>query len=221
MYSLRRSIFQFFVGLLALALCVNFVLVYRSARLHTRAQLERQMKTPTNVISNELNARRQAQTALAVLITQDFGLRSEIATFSERANVESLRVVLDNFRQRSSADLALATDAGGRVLAATDRPYSSGGVFRLPSPSRDVGQQDRLLVLDGRLYHVFIAPVYAPAPNLVGWFVIGFAQNDETARHLSELTGLQVSLVQRQGRQLQILASSLDDHDRAALRSLE
>ena len=45
MYSLRRSIFQFFVGLLALALCVNFVLVYRSAWLHTRAQVERQLQS--------------------------------------------------------------------------------------------------------------------------------------------------------------------------------
>lgn len=221
MYSLRRSIFQFFVGLLALALCVNFVLVYRSTWSHTRAQVERQLHAGWQVFGNELDARRKAQTAMAVLITQDFGLRSEIATFSDQANVESLRVVLDNFRQRSSADLALATDGSGKVLAATDRHFATGSLFSLPSPARSESQQDMLLVREGRLYHVFVTPIYAPAPNLVGWFVLGFAQNDETTRHLSDLTGLQVSLVQRQGRQLQVLASSLGDGERRALQLMD
>lgn len=220
MYSLRRSIFQFFVGLLALALCVNFVLVYRSTWSHTRAQVERQLHAGWQVFGNELDARRKAQTAMAVLITQDFGLRSEIATFSDQANVESLRVVLDNFRQRSSADLALATDGGGKVLAATDQHFAAGSLFRVPSPAVAENQQDMLLVREGRLYHVFVTPIYAPAPNLVGWFVLGFAQNDETTRHLSDLTGLQVSLVQKQGRQLQVLASSLGDSERRVLQGM-
>lgn len=220
MYGLRRSIFLFFVGLLSLALCVNFVLVYRSTWSHTRAQVERQLHAGWQVFGNELNARRQAQTAMAGLITQDFGLRSEIATFSDRANVESLRVVLDNFRQRSSADLALATDASGRVLAATDARFASGSLFRLPG-GPNAGQQDMLQVRDDRLYHIFVTPIYAPAPNLIGWFVLGFAQSDETTRHLSDLTGLQVSFVQRQGRQMRVLASSLDRADRDSLQMLD
>lgn len=222
MYSLRRAIFQFFVGLLALALCVNFVLVYRSTWAHTRVLVEKQLKAGRQVFGNELDARRQAQTAMAAMITQDFGLRSEIATFSERANVESLRVVLDNFRQRSAADLALATDADGRVLASTAPEFAAGSDFRPPTASgAGSGQQDLLLVRQGRLYHLFVTPVYAPEPNLVGWFVLGFAQGDATTRHLADLTGLQVSFVSRQGGQTQVLASSLEGDERRALVALD
>ena len=219
MQSLRNTIFLFFVGLLSLAMCINFALVYRSTYSHTRQQVEQQLQGGWQVFRNELDARRQTQTAMTQLITQDFGLRSEIAGFAEQANVESLRVVLDNFRRRSGADLAVATGPEGKVLASTDRLPATGGGFHLPATASATG--DTLRVQGGRLYHVFATPVYAPEPNLIGWFVLGFALDDATARHLSGLTGLQVSFFQLQQGHPVLLASSLDPAVRQTLTGVD
>ncbi len=223
MRSLRTSIFFFFVGLMLIAMCINFTLVYRSTYQHTRQQVEQQLRSGWQVFSNELDSRRKTQAAMASLITQDFGLRSEIASFSEQANVESLRVVLDNFRQRSAADLAIAADANGKLLAATDSHFAFGSHFLLPmiNSNNNGEHEDALLVQNGQLYHFFVTPIYAPAPNLVGWFVLGYALNDATAEHLSKLTGLNVSFLYRNNQQTTILASSLDTPMRPILDDVD
>lgn len=214
MSSLRNTIFLFFVVLLAVATGINFALVYRSTYSHTRQLVEVQLQGGWQVFRNELDARRQAQTAMARLITQDFGLRSEIAGFAEQRNVESLRVVLDNFRSRSHADLAVAASPDGQVLASTDLRFAAtGGALLLPVNPADAS--DALRVGGGRLYHVFPAPIFAPEPNLIGWFVLGFALDDAAARHLSTLTGLQVSFFQIRRDGLVLLASSLDSGGRS------
>ncbi|MBH1970292.1 EAL domain-containing protein [Moraxellaceae bacterium AER2_44_116] len=223
MRSLRSTIFFFFVGLLLIALCINFALVYRTTYQHTRQQVEQQLRSGWQVFSNELDARRKTQAAIASLITQDFGLRSEIANFSEQENVESLRVVLDNFRQRSAADLAMAVDGNGHLLAATDSHFTLSNHQLLPmmTSHNTTEHGDALLIENGHLYHFFVTPIYAPAPNLVGWFVLGYALNDTTARHLAELTDLEVSFVYRTTQQTTILASSLEAKNHALINTID
>ncbi|MCB1658748.1 MAG: EAL domain-containing protein [Pseudomonadales bacterium] len=218
MRSLRNAIFLFFVILLAVALFINFALVYRTTYQHTRQQIEQQLLAGWQVFSNEVDNRRQNQAAIASLITQDFGLRSEIANFSEQKNLESLSVVLENFRQRSNADLVMALDANGQFLAANDIRFNLEKPLLQPllANYHQSNNHDALLVKDKQIYHFFVTPIYAPAPNLLAWLVLAYHVNDQTAQHLSQLTGLEVSFIY----QNRILASSLNNNARAQLSSL-
>ncbi|PTQ91367.1 putative bifunctional diguanylate cyclase/phosphodiesterase [Agitococcus lubricus] len=221
MRSLRSTIFFFFVGLLMLAMCINFGLVYRSTYIHTKAQIGQQLEAGWKVFKNELDARRLNQAQLASLVTQDFGLRSEIAAFSSQENVESLQVVLNNFRERSAANVAIAANHEGHILTATDANFANDPAF-LDSMLVDNGTgTDRLMVKNGQLYHVFVNPIYAPPPNLLGWFILVYALNDQTALNLAHITDLHVSFVQHDGTQTPILASSLASEQRGLLNLID
>lgn len=218
MNSLKSEIFVFFMILLLSAMTLIFSLVYRATYQHTLDQIEMQLLSGYQVFKNDLQARQQFQSGAAEVVTQDFGLRSEIASFSKSSNAESLRVTLDNFRMRSDAQLAVATSAEHRILASTSQKFLAEKEFPyldLLDPSSS--PHAVLKVVGDDIFQLFSTPIYAPKPNLIGWFILGFSLDDQTATRLAKLTNLNVSFVYLQNDHYRVIASSLIGEGREAL----
>ncbi|WP_171016249.1 bifunctional diguanylate cyclase/phosphodiesterase [Pseudomonas sp. F(2018)] len=176
--SLRGKILAFFLLLLAALMLLLAGLVYRSTFDHSLQQVQTQLGFAHRVLANELQSRRQAQSAMAELIAKDFTLLGEIADLvaSPQQEAQSLSAALESFASRSQAGFALVLAPDGLVLAGTSAELASGA--RLPwnglLNEAEPDSAERLVVLDGRVLHVNLTPIFAPRPNLMGWLLMAF-----------------------------------------------
>lgn len=223
--SLRGKILGFFLLLLLAVMVLLLALVYRSTYSHSLQQVQAQLGSAHGVLANELQSRRQAQSALAELIAKDFTLLGEIADLvaSPQQQAQSLSAALESFASRSQASFALVLAPEGQVLAGTSAELVPGAslpwsdLLALDEPD----SAERLVVLDGRVLHVNLTPIFAPRPNLMGWLLMAFELDDAAAAHLAELSGADVALLDGAPGAYQVLASNLDGLSRAELASLQ
>jgi len=224
--SLRGKILGFFLALLLAIMALMLALVYRSTYMHTLEQIRDQLRFAHVVLANELQGRRQAQSAMADLIAKDFTLLGEIsdlvASPEEEQQAESLSAALESFTMRSQASFALVSAAEGRILAGTsgellpgqDLPWAD--LLDLDDPQSG----ERLVVFGDQVLHLNVTPIFAPRPNLLGWLVMAFALDDEAATHLAELSGADVALLAGTPGAYRVLASNLPPLPRAELAGL-
>ena len=219
--SLRGKILGFFLLLLLALMLLLAGLVYRSTFDHSLQQVQTQLGFAHRVLANELQSRRQAQSAMAELIAKDFTLLGEIADLvaSPQQEAQSLSAALESFASRSQAGFALVLAPDGLVLAGTSAELAPGG--RLPwaglLDETEPDSAERLVVLEGRVLHVNLTPIFAPRPNLMGWLLMAFELDDTAAAHLAELSGADVALLDGAPGAYRVLASNLAGLPRAEL----
>jgi len=210
--NLRTKIFALFGLMLVSIMALVLVLISRTTFDHTFEQIKMQLLAGYQVFENELSSQREYQQYIAQVVSKDFGLLSEIAQANADAqNIQSLQVTLDNFRNRSSADLALVITPDKALLAATHPQIANN--LEIESLQMAQTSNAQLLVIEGNLFHAFITPIYAPKPNLIGWLVMAFKMDNAYAEKLSTLTDLQVSFHLNQNDQIQKLAASSANKD--------
>ncbi|MDX5372096.1 MAG: EAL domain-containing protein, partial [Pseudomonadaceae bacterium] len=219
--SLRGKILGFFLLLLVALMLLLALLVYRSTFGHSLQQVQAQLGFAHRVLDNELHSRRQAQSAMAELIAKDFTLLGEIADLvtSPQQEAQSLSAALESFASRSQAGFALVLAPDGLVLAGTSTELEPG--TRLPWTgllnAAEPDSAERLVVLDGRVLHINLTPIFAPRPNLMGWLLMAFELDDAAVSHLAELSGADVALLDGAPGAYRVLASNLADLPRAEL----
>ena len=219
--SLRGKILGFFLLLLVALMLLLALLVYRSTFGHSLQQVQAQLGFAHRVLANELHSRRQAQSAMAELIAKDFTLLGEIADLvtSPQQEAQSLSAALESFASRSQAGFALVLAPDGLVLAGTSTELEPG--TRLPWTgllnAAEPDSAERLVVLDGRVLHINLTPIFAPRPNLMGWLLMAFELDDAAVSHLAELSGADVALLDGAPGAYRVLASNLADLPRAEL----
>ncbi len=131
-------------------------------------------------------------------------------------DIATINELLGAHRYRTEIDLALLLDADGRVLAGTES--IGAGELRYP-------ELVRLAMTDGAVpahmtafdhsYEVVTVPVGDAAP--IAWLASGVLVEEDFAKRLSALTGLDVTLLARTHDRPSILGSSLDALDSAIL----
>ncbi|MDP3845902.1 MAG: EAL domain-containing protein [Pseudomonas sp.] len=221
--SLRNRILAFFIGLLLVILLLVLALVQRSTYQHTREQISQQLQFAHTVLANELQGRRQAQSALAELIAKDFTLLGEIADLidSPEQQAQSLSASLESFAARSQASFALVSAPDGRILAGTSEHLHPGQ--RLPWASMLQGNEpsshEQLVLQGGQVLHINVTPIFAPRPNLLGWLVMAFVIDDRATQHWAELSGADVAVLAGQPGNYQVPATNLSAAARAQLAS--
>ena len=118
--------------------------------------------------------------------------------------------------RRIGADLMVLLDDHGHVLASTAHVPESA-LQRLTSVDL-ASDRPHVMVLAGRAYQFFLAPVRAP--ETIGWVAMGFAIDDTLAMHMSELAGAPISLVTHDETGVTYVASTLRGDARRALVAL-
>jgi diguanylate cyclase (GGDEF)-like protein len=212
--SLRQRIALVFVGLLVLIMALTLVLVAQSNRRVVTAEMVRELSAGSAIFDQLVEQnRRQLETAATVL-SGDFAFRAAIAT-EDKATILS---VLRNHGARIGATVMTVIGNNGKLIADTQQPRASGRLFpfsdMLAVAERDGRSSGFKQMEDGRLYQLVLVPILAP--QRIAWVAMGFPVNDNWARGLAQMTGLQISLLRSDGR-AQVLASSLNRSARGAL----
>jgi diguanylate cyclase (GGDEF)-like protein len=221
--SLRSKILGFFLLLLLTIMGLMLALVSRSTYLHTLEQVREQLSFAHVVLANELQGRRQSQSAMAELIAKDFTLLGEIADLLASPEPEqqpqSLSAALESFSSRSQASFALVAAPDGRILAGTSAALVPGqalpwqDLLALDEPEN----ADRLVLFGDQVLHVNVAPIFAPRPNLLGWLVMAFVIDDAAVAHLAQLSGADAALLAGLPGAYRVPASNLAALPRAEL----
>jgi len=174
---------------LAIAQGVTLFAVMRTVEkdVLTRAQ---ESLTIGAVVANQFLAARaeQIQTSVAVLAA-DFGLKEATAT----GDAATIRSVLDNHSRRIGADIAALVDLDGVLIASTLDRAVRHRVDMVQFIADASQQSESTALVSGSAYHLFTVPLRAPVTT--GWVVLGFEIDEQVTERISDLTGLNISLI--------------------------
>jgi diguanylate cyclase (GGDEF)-like protein len=206
--SLKSRIVLVFVGLTVLVMALILALVTRYSARIVSTELTRELSAGTHVYELLVaHSQRQLEMAAGVL-SADFAFREAIAT-QDRSTMLS---VISNHGLRIGAQVMMVISPDGKVIADTQAHAAALRAFPFPdllSFAEAGGKSTGFRTMsDGRLYQLVLVPILAP--KLIAWAAIGFLVDDQWARDLSAMTGLEVSVIRRDARGVTTLASSLD-----------
>ncbi len=213
--SLQHRIVLVFVGLLVLVMALILALVTRSNQQIVEAEMDRELATGTHVFTRLIaQNQRQLETAATVL-SADYAFREAIAT-QDRPTIRS---VIRNHGLRIGAQAMMVVSLDGQLIADTQQTTSEPRQFPFPdlltlaeTSGKSTGFKQ---IQDGQLYQIVLVPVLAP--KRIAWVAMGFLVDDKWAHDLAAITGLVVSVMQRDGMNAVLLASSFSGEQRAAL----
>jgi class 3 adenylate cyclase len=213
--SFRGQLVVVFVGLFAVILATCFLVVAAAVRASARSEINEELRLAGTLFVRQLEVRSQQLLTATRLLSGDFALKTAAAT----ADQATTRSVLENHRQRISADVLMLLTPDGTISAGTRDPGRLGAAFPLPrllEAAEQSGEASQTAAMDGGLYRLAIVPLLAPDP--IAWLCAGFAIDDHTAADLRRVTNLHVSFFRREESGLVVQASTLDGADRDELQ---
>jgi diguanylate cyclase (GGDEF)-like protein len=188
--SFRTKLLLLMIVPLCVAQVVTLYAVMRTVEQDIRLRARESLDTGAIIVNEYLAARaEQLRTSVGVLAS-DFGLKEAVAT----GDAATIRSVLHNHGRRVGADLTAILDLDGTPIVST----VEFGAARIADPARlirDTNLQPResTAFIADTAYHVFSVPIRAPA--MIGWVVLGFRIDSDLVARVSELTGLDTSIV--------------------------
>ena len=194
--GLQTRIVVAFVALLCTLQIAAFAIVHVTGATTTEENLAHELITGERVFNRVLDQSADQLAQGARILSSDFAFREAIAS-NDRATITS---ALANHGARIKADVMLLVGLDQKVIADTLPDTMAGQAFSL---SRQLGTAEAkgsaaaMVQFGGAIYQIVIVPVLAPVP--IAWVVVGHLIDDEDARDLAQLTGLQVSFVSRDG----------------------
>jgi diguanylate cyclase len=180
MRTFRNRLLILLIGLVVGAQTVTLFTALARTSTTERQRADDQLTAGAQVARELIQFReRQLASAVAVLAA-DFGLREAIAT-SDRETVAS---ALGNHASRIGADLTLAIDLEGRILATGEgSPMLDASASKALLQGTYEGQSaPRFIVTSGVVYQIFIAAVRAPEEIAV--VALGFALDQQLAEQI-------------------------------------
>ena len=213
MGSFRNRLLAVIIGLVCVTQTVTLIAVLARTE-HSVIERAAKQLVAGSAFVEQLVRFRAAQLASGVaVLAADFGFREAVAS----GDGPTMLSAAQNDVQRIGADLMVLIDTHGHVLASTAR-VSEPALQRLLSAADMAADSPHVMVLAGRAYQFFLAPVRAP--EVIGWVAMGFAVDDTLARRMSELAGTAISLVTRDEMGVTYFASTLEGASRSALVAL-
>jgi diguanylate cyclase (GGDEF)-like protein len=213
MGSFRNRLLAVIIGLVCVTQTVTLIAVLARTGHSVQERAAKDLVAGSAFVE-QLVRFRAAQLANGVsVLAADFGFREAVAS----GDGPTMLSAAQNDVQRIGADLMVLIDNHGHVLASTAR-VSEPALQRLLSAADMAADSPHVMVLAGRAYQFFLAPVRAP--EVIGWVAMGFAINDTLARRMSELAGTAISFVTRDQTGAIYVASTLHSESRAALVAL-
>lgn len=200
--SLQFRIFSLFFLLLLVLQSYTAYLVYRSILDDFDKQSYENLQVGQQLFNEERKNNDVYLGNTVRTIAKDWAFRSAVGQ-QDRATIIS---VLANHSHRISADYAQFLPAsGGRISIPESLDGFAGVIPMLPEIS-DQGVSF-YSYFNGDLIQFVVEPVKAPL--FLGWLVMGFSVDQDTAKDLSRLTSLDVSFVFNHDNQLDIIATPL------------
>jgi diguanylate cyclase (GGDEF)-like protein len=193
---------------LAVAQVVTLFAVMRTVEQDIRAGAQESLTIGAVVVNEYLASRtEQLRTSVGVLAA-DYGFKEATAT----NDAATIRSVLDNHSRRVGADIAALVDLDGNVVASTlDAAAGNSAEIRRVISESSQKQNESAAFLSDSAYQLFSVPLRAPVT--IGWVVLGFRIDDELANRIAGLTGLDVSIMHRDGDEVEVITTRSADPD--------
>ena len=235
-FSLPLAI-KFFLGsalLIALAVSAAVVVTYIKGDSIARAAVH-DVLTTSGAVQKEFEQSRLQELQLKVqliaadpstsrYVSQASGATDNLPGLSETGEVDT-KSVPDLLRERQGQynfDLGIVIDAKGNVLGRSDQTEAyaeSLAADPLVKPAiANAAPYSGYWRYGDKLYQAAIMPL-AQDQNLVGFLLLAQSVNDELCRQVAKISGAQIAFWLPVDKRLELVASSLDDSERSALRT--
>ncbi|APV48961.1 hypothetical protein BWI17_04255 [Betaproteobacteria bacterium GR16-43] len=214
--SLRARIAIFFLVLLVLVQGIAAILVARANAQVARETIDLTLAQGERIFQRLLAQNQARLEQGASILSADFAFRQAVATGS----TGTILSVLRNHGGRLGASAMMLISLDRVVRADTQDESRAGKPFAFPrliDEAANQGTATAVVVLGSRPYQLVIVPVLAPEP--IAWVGLAFEVNDDFAREMRNLTGLEVSFLSRPapGAAWTLHASTLEAASRNAL----
>ena len=213
MGSFRNRLLVVIIGLVCVTQTVTLIAVLARTEHSVVERASRQLVAGTAFVQQLVQFRASQLASGVSVLAADFGFREAVAS----GDGPTMLSAAQNDVQRIGADLMVLLDDHGHVLASTAR-VPELALHRLLSAADIAGDSPHVMVLGGRAYQFFLAPVRAP--DIIGWVAMGFAIDDSLARRMSALAGNAISFVTRDQEGRTYVASTLSGTARQGLLAL-
>jgi len=181
MLSFRNRLLILLIGLVVGAQIVTLFTALASTHTEVRRQATERLVQGAHNVRTQLEYRQQKLDSAASVLTADWGLRQAMAL----NDAEGLSTVLYNHVERIGADLALALDFDGEVMARhLQSPMSDAELAAmLERLAEHSGQAATFLMTASGIHQV--TTVTVNAPDEVGTIVLGFSVDQALAEELA------------------------------------
>ncbi len=235
-FSLPLAI-KFFLGsalLIALAVGAAVIVTYVKGDSIARAAVH-DVLTTSGAVQKEFEQSRLQELQLKVqliaadpstarYVSQASGTTDNLPGLSENSEVDT-KSIPDLLRERQGQftfDLGVVLDAKGNVLGRSDQTEAfqeSLAQDPLVKPAiANAEPYSGYWRYGDKLYQAAIMPL-AQDQNLVGFLLLAQSVNDELCRQVAKVSGAQIAFWLPVDKHLELVASSLDDSERTALRT--
>ncbi|MFC3051340.1 bifunctional diguanylate cyclase/phosphodiesterase [Kordiimonas pumila] len=154
-------------------------------------QVQGQLAASARVFESVVDSRVKELASRALILAQDFGFRQAVGTEDQ----PTIKSALLNLGKRIGADLALAYDPDGNVIAsaAGALPRSFAGlILGLENQRSKDTTVARIIAMNGKLYEIVVVPVFAP--DLLAWIVLGKEMNRTVAQEIKSLSPIELDI---------------------------
>jgi adenylate cyclase len=215
--TLRGRLVGVFLPLLIVLQAATFALVLNANRRNALRQIDTDLETGARIFTTLKNQRIEELSVQARLLAYDYGFKQAFGASAD--DPATMRLAMQNSRDRIRADFFVLVSLEGRVLFDSEQAPRNGTAFDLPgliaaAEATPSGETRGLALRDGKLFAVVVVPLLAPDPE--AWICLGFRIDNAFAQELGTLTKQAVSFLQQDAGG-KVLASTLPAAQAAAL----
>jgi adenylate cyclase len=183
------------LGLLVSALGVTYFMVTRANVDNALTHSEANLVIGAGIFDETVRQRVASLTTSARVLAADFAIRQVLTE-----DAETISSALESYTQRINAPMIALLGADGSLRANSDatmqnenaRPFRYlTGLARENDPQEASG----FSYLGNSLQVLVIVPIYAPRPEIRGWFGLAFPIDREFAQKIKATTRLEVTFV--------------------------
>lgn len=209
----RTRLLFIILGLLTTALTTSYILVTRANRANAEAHIADSLAGAMRVFRFSVELRQNQLAQSAKVVSADWPMRA--LYIQPQLDRRTLQSTLESYVERLQVPVVASFDTDGEMLAAT----MPGLTNELCDPFRDLiteadeqasDQASDFAYLGGKLHVLTVVPLYAPRPNIIGWFAVAFPIDDAFALALKKTTQAEVTFISGlDKKQPQVLATTL------------
>ena len=186
------------LGLLCAVLGATYLSVSHANLSNALAHSEANLEVGERIYDDAVHQQIDFLARGASVMAGDYAIRTVLR--ADNPDARTLSSTLQSYTGRVGAPVIAYFDAERKLFAASDAGMAREnlGPFRYlisRANQNDRAQDSDFSYLNNRLHVLVVVPLYAPEPNIIGWFGLAFPIDQAFAWKIKDTTGIDVTFV--------------------------